>query len=53
MIFVSYSRIDAKPDKNVLQLVVKMRKNGYEAQCDVTKIQEQTAINFVEMMAKN
>lgn len=53
MIFVSYSWVDEKPDQNVLQLVAKLRENGYEAECDVMKIQEQTAINFFEMMAKN
>lgn len=53
MIFVSYSWVDEKPDQNVLQLVAKLRENGYEAECDVMKIQEQTAINFIEMMAKN
>jgi|GEM_PF-990077 len=53
MIFVSYSWVDEKPDQNVLQLVAKLRENGYEAECDIMKIQEQTAINFFEMMAKN
>lgn len=53
MIFVSYSWVDEKPDQNVLQLVAKLRENGYEAECDVMKIQEQTAINFIEMMARN
>lgn len=53
MIFVSYSWVDEKPDQNVLQLVAKLRENGYKAECDVMKIQEQTAINFIEMMAKN
>lgn len=53
MIFVSYSWINEKPDKKVLQLVAKMRENGYEAECDVMKIQEHSAINFVEMMTRN
>lgn len=52
MVFVSYSWIDEKPDQSVLELVAKLRKNGYEAECDVMKIQEQTSINFSEMMAK-
>lgn len=53
MIFVSYSWVDEKPDQNVLQLVAKLRKNGYEAECDVMKMQEQTSINFIEMMTMN
>ena len=53
MIFVSYSWINEKPDKKVLQLVAKMRENGYEAECDVMKIQEHASINFVEMMTRN
>ncbi len=53
MIFVSYSWVDEKPDQNVLQLVAELRENGYKAECDVMKIQEQTSINFSEMMAKN
>lgn len=53
MIFVSYSWINEKPDQDVLQLVAKLRENGYDAECDVMRIQEQTAINFSEMMAKS
>ncbi|MBT9779627.1 TIR domain-containing protein [Clostridium sp. MCC353] len=53
MIFVSYSWVNEKPDETVLQLVAKLRKNGYEAECDVMKIQEHASINFVEMMARN
>lgn len=53
MIFVSYSWINEKPDKKVLQLVAKMRENGYEAECDLMKIQEHASINFVEMMTRN
>ena len=30
-----------------------MRENGYEAECDVMKIQEHASINFVEMMTRN
>ena len=53
MIFVSYSWINERPDESVLQLVAKLRENGYEAECDVMKIQEHASINFIEMMARN
>ena len=53
MIFVSYSWIAEKPDERVLQLVAKLRESGYQAECDVMKIQENASINFVEMMAKS
>lgn len=53
MIFVSYSWIDEKPDKRVLQLVARLRESGYPAECDVMKMQEYASINFVEMMAKS
>ncbi len=51
-IFVSYSWINEKPDNNVLQLVAKLRSNGYNAICDVMLIQQETAIHFTEMMAE-
>ena len=53
MYFVSYSWIAEKPDKRVLQLVAKLRESGYQAECDVMKIQKYASINFVEMMAKS
>lgn len=53
MYFVSYSWIEEKPDKRVLQLVAKLRESGYQAECDVMKIQKYASINFVEMMAKS
>ncbi|ADL52350.1 SEFIR domain-containing protein [Clostridium cellulovorans] len=53
MIFVSYSWIHEEPDYNVLRFVNDLRKNGYEATCDVMYIQKENAINFPKMMAKN
>ncbi len=51
MIFVVYSWLNDKPDEKVLQLVADLRINGYDALCDVMKMQEESAINFAEMMA--
>lgn len=51
MIFVSYSWVGNKPDEKVLSLVETLRKNGYDATCDVKFIQERTSINFLEMMS--
>lgn len=53
MIFVSYSWKNEKPDEMVLQLVAKLRENGYDAECDVMKMQEYASVDFTEMMAKN
>ena len=53
MIFVSYSWIDKEPDMEVLNFVAYLRKNGYEATCDVMYMDEETAISFPKMMAKN
>lgn len=53
MIFVTYSWIDDDPDEKVLSLVEKLRRNGYEAKCDVMYIQKESSIHFAEMMAKN
>lgn len=52
-IFISYSWIDEKPDSYVFNLISKLRIDGYNAICDVMLSQEQTAINFYEMMSKN
>lgn len=53
MIFVSYSWINERPDDRVLKLVAHLREHGYEAECDVMKIQEHASVNFIEMMTKN
>lgn len=51
MIFVSHAWNKGQPEDKVLQLVDFLRKNGYEAECDVLYQQQKTAINFTEMMA--
>lgn len=51
MIFVSHAWNNGKPEDKVLQLVDFLRKNGYEAECDVLYQQQKTAIHFTEMMA--
>lgn len=51
MIFVSYSWTEQYPDSTVLSFVEDLRLNGYDATCDVMYIQQETAINFTEMMA--
>ena len=53
MIFVSYSWINDEPDKMVLDFVADLRKNGYDAECDLMQIQKESAISFMEMMAVN
>lgn len=52
MIFVSYSWTNEQPDEKVLRFVDFLRKNGFEATCDIIYKQQETAINFTEMMAK-
>ena len=51
MIFVSHAWQNGKPDQRVLQFVDFLRKNGYQAECDVLYQQQKTAIHFTEMMA--
>jgi hypothetical protein len=51
MIFVSHAWQNGKPDPRVLQFVDFLRKNGYQAECDVLYQQQKTAIHFKEMMA--
>lgn len=51
MIFVSHAWQNGKPDPRVLQFVDFLRKNGYQAECDVLYQQQKTAIHFTEMMA--
>lgn len=51
MVFVSHAWNKGKPEEKVLQLVDFLRKNGYEAECDVLYQQQKTAIHFTEMMA--
>lgn len=53
MIFVSYSWIDKEPDPNVINLVNRLRENGYEATCDAMYMQQESAMNFPAMMAKS
>lgn len=52
MIFVSYSWINEKPSNKVLEFVDFLRKNGFDACCDIIYKQQETAIDFTEMMAK-
>lgn len=51
MIFVSYSWINEEPDPDVLKLVNRLRKNGYNAVCDVFYMQQESAMSFPQMMA--
>lgn len=51
MIFISHAWKNGKPDPRVLQFVDFLRKNGYQAECDVLYQQQKTAIHFAEMMA--
>ncbi|WP_352415964.1 toll/interleukin-1 receptor domain-containing protein [Oscillibacter ruminantium] len=51
MIFISHAWVNRMPDIRVLSFVDYLRKNGYDAQCDVMLQQQQTAISFPEMMA--
>ena len=51
MIFVSYSWINEEPDPDVLKLVNRLRENGYNAVCDVFYMQQESAMNFPQMMA--
>lgn len=52
MIFISHAWNNSKPDQKVLQFVDFLRKNGYEAECDILYQQQDTAIHFTEMMAE-
>lgn len=52
MIFVSHAWFNDEPDMRVLSFVNYLRENGYDAKCDVMFQQEETAIDFPEMMAK-
>lgn len=51
MIFISHAWRNGRPDSRVLEFVDFLRKNGYQAECDVLYQQEKTAIHFTEMMA--
>jgi len=51
MIFISHAWANGKPDPIVLQFVEFLRKNGYQAECDVFYQQQKTAIHFTQMMA--
>jgi hypothetical protein len=51
MIFISHAWNNGQPDPKVLQFVDFLRKNGYDAKCDIIFQQEKTAIHFTEMMA--
>ncbi|NCC80793.1 MAG: hypothetical protein EOM04_00770 [Clostridia bacterium] len=50
-IFVSYSWDTDAHQEKVISLVNFLRSKGHEAECDIVKIQEETSINFQEMMA--
>lgn len=52
MVFVSYSWKNENPDIKVLEFVAFLRKNGYDAKCDIMYMQQETAISFPKMMAK-
>jgi len=52
-IFISYSWHVKEPDDSVLNLVAKLRIDGYNAICDVIRLQEETAMNFNQMMAES
>lgn len=52
MIFISHAWNNGQPDDRVLQLVDFLRKNGYDAECDVMYQQQKTAIHFTEMMVE-
>lgn len=51
-IFVTYAWGTEEDNHKVYSLVERLRIEGFNATCDVIKMQEQTAINFKEMMQK-
>jgi len=52
-IFISYSWVYDRPDESVMHLVAQLRSDGYNAICDVLRLQEETAMSFNVMMAKS
>ncbi|MGF7019172.1 hypothetical protein M2145_002958 [Lachnospiraceae bacterium PF1-21] len=52
-VFVTYAWIEDSPDKDVMNLVAELRKEGFTATCDVMLTQQETAIHFTQMMAKS
>ncbi|MBW8687252.1 toll/interleukin-1 receptor domain-containing protein [Chitinophaga rhizophila] len=51
-VFASYAWGDLVHERKVMELVETLRKNGLDAQMDKMLSQQQTAINFKEMMVK-
>ena len=51
-IFVTYAWGTEEENSKVYSLVERLRNEGFDASCDIMKMQEQTAINFKEMMQR-
>lgn len=52
MIFVSYSWENREPNIKVLEFVAYLRSSGYNVECDIMYIQQETALSFPKMMAE-
>lgn len=53
MIFISHAWYNGEPDEKVLQLVARLRTNGFDANCDVMLMGSRTSIHFKQMMIEN